>query len=200
MPPFSTEFNFCPVCSTKLSKTIIESKERKKCPRCNYIHWGEYSVGVGGVLLQGDKGLLVQRAINPGRGRWTIPGGYVEQNEKIEDAVVREIREETGLLSEPVSVLAVKDRPEDVPGVKHDIYIVFLLRYLGGELKPDPGEVSQAGFYAPEECRGLNISPLSFELLVKAIACNREGNLTPGFIRKNGIQIVGTLSELYTLP
>jgi 8-oxo-dGTP diphosphatase len=199
MPPIYVEFNFCPLCAAELKVGLIENKERKICPRCDYIHWGEYSVGVGGVLIQKNKGLIVQRAINPGRGRWTIPGGYVDQNEKIEDAIVRELREETGLLTEPVSILGIKDRPEDLPGVKHDIYIVFLLRYLGGELKPDPNEVSQAGFYTPDECQSFNISPLSLHLITKSIERNQKGDLTPGFIRKDGLQIVGALSELYTL-
>lgn len=200
MPPVYPEFNFCPVCSTRLNYTLIEGKQHKKCPCCDYIHWGEYSVGVGGVLLQEERGLIVQRAHNPGRGRWTIPGGYVEQNERIQDAVVREVREETGLLTEPISVIAVKDRPEDIPGIKHDVYIVFLLRYLGGKLLPDPGEVSQAGFFAPDEFQNFNIAPLSHHLIAKAIECNKAGNLTPGFIRNNDIQLVGALSELFTLP
>ncbi|NLP45164.1 MAG: NUDIX hydrolase [Peptococcaceae bacterium] len=194
------EFKFCPQCSAKLTNTQVEGKVRKACPACHYIHWGEYSVGVGGVLLQGDRGLLVQRAHNPGKGRWTIPGGYVEQDEKIEDAIVREFLEETGLQTDPVSVLAVKDRPVDVPGVKHDIYIVFLLNYLKGELTPDPREVSQAGFYTPEECQGLNVAPLSLHLMTKALELKRTGKVKPGFVRLDGIKILGALSELYTLP
>ncbi|NLI92349.1 MAG: NUDIX hydrolase [Peptococcaceae bacterium] len=200
MPQTYTEFNFCPICGVRLEIMPIEGKMRKKCLCCNYIHWGEYSLGVGGVLLQAGKGLIVQRAINPGRGRWTIPGGYVEQNEKIADAVVREVKEETGLLTEPVSILAVKDRPEDLPGVKHDIYIVFLLRYVGGKLIPDPGEVLQAGFYSPEECAGFNIAPLSLHVMSKAIEYMKEGSINPGFVWKEDIQIVGALSELFTLP
>lgn len=200
MPPIHPEFNFCPICSIKLAKTFIEGRPHKKCPGCDYIHWGEYSVGVGGVLLQGERGLIVKRAHNPGRGRWTIPGGYVEQNEKIEEAVVRELKEETGLLTEPISVLAVKDRPEDVPGIKHDIYIVFLLRYLGGELIPDLQEVSQAGFFTPDEYRDFYIAPLSHHLITKALECTKAGNLTPGLIRNNNIQLVGALSKLFTLP
>jgi len=200
MPPVYTEFIYCPLCAAKLEKTLIEGKLRKRCPHCDYIHWGEYSVGVGGILLQGGKGLFVQRAINPGRGRWTIPGGYVEQNEKIAEAVVREVREETGLLTEPVSIVAVKDRPEDIPGVKHDVYVVFLLRYLAGRLAPDPSEVLQAGFFTPEECRNYNIAPLSAHVVSKAIEYINRGISVPGFILKDNIQIVGALSELFTLP
>lgn len=193
------EFNYCPTCSVHLSYKQIDGKQRKNCPGCGYIHWGECSIGVGGVLIRDDKGLLVQRAHNPGKGRWTIPGGYVEQDEKVEEAIVREVREETGLITETVSVLAVKDRPQDLPGVKHDIYIVFLLRYLSGKLKPDLVEVSQADFFAPEECKDFNIAPLSLHVISKAIELSTKGFLTPGLTRKEGIQIVGALSELYSI-
>ena len=195
-----TAYNYCPSCSQELVYTEIEGKQRKHCQQCSYIYWGECSIGVGGVLLKEGKGLIVQRANNPGKGRWTIPGGYVEQDEKIEDAIVRELREETGLITEAVSVLAVRDRPQDLPGVKHDIYIVFLLRYISGELKPDLLEVSQVNFYTPEECKDLNIAPLSLHVIKEALAQATEEHLTPGLVRKKGIQMVGALSELYSMP
>ncbi|WP_443112456.1 NUDIX domain-containing protein [Dehalobacter sp. DCM] len=122
MPSFYTAFKYCPVCSAELEQRMVEDKMRQACPACDYIHWGEYSLGVGGVVLKDGKALLIQRANNPGKGRWTIPGGYVEQNEKIADAAVREVREETGILTRPVSILAVRDYPEDIPNIKHDIY------------------------------------------------------------------------------
>ena len=193
------EFNYCPSCSNQLIYKEIEGKQRKHCPQCCFIHWGECSIGVGGVLLKDGKGLFVQRANNPGKGRWTIPGGYVELDEKIQDAIVREVREETGLITETVSVLAVRDRPQDLPEVKHDIYIVFLLRYLSGELKPDQTEVSQAAYYTPAECKDFNIAPLSLHVVTKAIEQVTKGFLAPGLIREDGIQLVGTLSELYSM-
>jgi len=98
-----------------------------------------------------------------------------------------------------VGVLAVRDRPQDLPGVKHDIYIVFLLRYVSGELKPDLTEVSQAAFCAPEECQNLNIAPLSLHLIKKAIEQTSNGNPASGLIRQEDIQMVGALSELYSI-
>lgn len=194
------EYNYCPACAVELVYQEIEGKHRKCCQKCGYVHWGEYSLGVGGVLLKDGKGLLVQRAHNPGKGRWTIPGGYVEQDEKIENAIVREVREETGLITAPVSILAVKDRPKDLPGVKHDIYIVFLLHCLGGKLQPDLKEITQAGFYSPLECQDLDIAPLSLHVMNKAIEYSSRGTDTPGFVRQSNISIVGAFSELYTIP
>jgi ADP-ribose pyrophosphatase YjhB (NUDIX family) len=199
MPSLYPEFKFCPVCSAALEYKLIEDKKRQSCPACDYINWGEYSLGVGGVLLQDDKVLLIQRAHNPGKGRWTIPGGYVEQNEKIAQAVVREVREETGILSKPVSILAVRDYPEDVPNMKHNIYIVFFLHGLGGQLKHDPVEVIQAGFYSLEDCRNLPIAPMSLEVITKAIEHTGKENPSPGLIHNEGVPMFGALSELFTL-
>ncbi|MFA6808689.1 MAG: NUDIX domain-containing protein [Eubacteriales bacterium] len=199
MPLRYIPFEFCPICATPLESIKIEGKLRKKCPKCHYTHWGEYSIGVGGVLIKENKGLLVQRALNPGKGKWTIPGGYVDQDEKIEDAVVREIREETGLITKPASVIAIKDRPEDITGIKHNIYIVFLLQYLKGEIEPDPKEVKAAGFYSPDECCNLNIAPLSLHMIEKALEFSDKGYTEPGFIRNDTIDIIGAISKLYTL-
>lgn len=193
-------FKYCPLCSALLECNVIEYKRRLKCPICGYTHWGEYSLGVGGVILHENKGLLVQRAYNPGKGRWTIPGGFVEQDEKIEHAVIREIREETGLITEPLSVIAVKDRPEDQPGVKHDIYIVFLMKLLGGELKLDPSEISAAGFFSPDECSTFNAAPLSVDAIKTALKCTHSGQLNKGFSRKDGISMVGSNTTLFTIP
>src|SRR6185369_3974053 len=63
-------------------------------------------VGVGAVLIHQDKVLLIQRGKEPLRGRWVVPGGTVELGETLEEALVREIQEETGLLVRPRQVVA----------------------------------------------------------------------------------------------
>ena len=60
-------------------------------------------------------------------------------------------------------------------------------------------EVSQAAYYTPEECKDFNIAPLSLHVVRKAIEQANNGSLTPGLIREDGIQMVGTLSELYSI-
>lgn len=136
-----------------------------------------------------NKVLLVQRAYNPGKGVWTIPGGYVDQNERLEDAIAREVQEETGILSEPVSVVALRDRP----GAKHDAYIVFLMRDLGGTLRGEPAEVSDLGFFTVEECRGLNIASLSLSVI------EASSSLNQGLFLKSGVQLIGDLAALYSV-
>lgn len=183
-------YNFCPQCGKPLIQGEFSKQSYPYCQDCSFVHWGEFSLGVGGIVWQEDKVLLVQRAQNPGKGNWTIPGGYVDQSERISEAIVRELREETGLETEPVSLIALRDRP----GNKHDAYMIFLLRYLGGELKPERGEVSDIGFFTIEECRTLPLSHLSLSVI------EDSQTLLNGFIPKTGIQLIGEKSVLYQAP
>jgi len=181
------EYNFCPQCGHTLSKALISGCLREQCPACSFVHWGEFSLGVGGVLWRDGKVLLVQRAHNPGQGAWTIPGGYVDQDEKAAEAAAREIREETGVNSEAVSLIAVRDRP----GNKHDAYLVFLMRDLGGEPRSDEEEVSGVGFFTLEECRELNVATLTLSVLQASLKAKE------GLCKVEGIKLIGNQSELY---
>src|SRR5436305_512602 len=69
-------------------------------------------VGVGAVVIHGGEVLLIRRGKEPLKGRWLIPGGTVELGETLEEAVVREVREETGLEVRPDEVVLVFDRIE----------------------------------------------------------------------------------------
>ncbi|HVJ49928.1 NUDIX hydrolase [Desulfitobacterium sp.] len=180
-------YNFCPQCGKPLVRAEIAKQTYSHCPDCSFVHWGEFSLGVGGIVWHEDKVLLVRRAQNPGKGNWTIPGGFVDQRERIAEAIVRELQEETGLETEPVSLIALRDRP----GNKHDLYMIFLLRYIGGELQPELEEVSDIGFFTIEECRALPIAHLSLSVI--------EASQTQisGFIPKNGVQLIGEKSVLY---
>ncbi len=181
------EFLFCPQCGTPLSKTEIGGQLRENCLNCSFVHWGEFSLGVGGVLWRENKVLLVQRAYNPGKGVWTIPGGYVDQGEQIGEAIIREIQEETGLRSEPQALIALRD----LPGDKHDAYIVFLMHDLGGSLQAEPTEVSDLGFFSVEQCKEMNVAALSMSV----IQASHVGKT--GLIRTDGIKLIGKLSSLY---
>jgi len=98
-------------------------------------------VGVGAVIIHDGKILLVKRGVEPGRGRWSIPGGVVELGERVRDAVVREVREECG-----IEIELVVDRPIDVVDsiiydesgrVRfHYVLLQFLARPKGEAVKP----------------------------------------------------------------
>ncbi len=95
-------------------------------------------VGVGAVILRQGKLLLEKRGNEPARGKWSIPGGVVELGESLEDAVIRETMEETGLDVEAPRLIDVVDQVDlDEAGrVKYHFVIVdYLLKIKGGEPK-----------------------------------------------------------------
>ena len=75
-----------------------------------------YNIGVGGAVIREGRLLMVRRASRRGRGNWQLPGGYIEPNETIEQAVVREVLEEAGVTAEVEGLLGVRSR--DVSGTE----------------------------------------------------------------------------------
>ncbi len=91
---------------------------------------------VDGVLVEDDKVLLIKRKNEPFKGRYALPGGFVEYGEVVEDAVVREFKEETGLDCVIRRLLGVYSDPDRDPR-GHTVSIVFELEKTGGRLKAD---------------------------------------------------------------
>jgi 8-oxo-dGTP diphosphatase len=93
--------------------------------------------GVGAVVLDGDRVLLVQRGQAPLKGEWSLPGGALELGETLEEGIRREVLDETGLVVEPVTVVEVLDRiSRDSEGrvQYHYVLVDFLCRVIGGNL------------------------------------------------------------------
>ncbi len=92
------------------------------------------SITVDGILVEDEKILLVKRGREPFKDMYALPGGFVEYGERTEDAIVREMEEETGLKTEVLGLFGVYSDPERDPR-DHTITVVYELRKLGGELK-----------------------------------------------------------------
>lgn len=95
-------------------------------------------VGVGAVIVNDGRVLLVRRGMPPHQGQWSLPGGAVELGETLRTAAVREALEETGLVVEPGEMLEVVDRIVPGPDGRtqyHYVLIDFCCRVTGGELR-----------------------------------------------------------------
>ena len=93
------------------------------------------SVMVDAVVIENEKLLLVTRKKDPFKGFLTFPGGKVDEGEKVEDAVKRELREETSLDIEPTDILGVYSDPSRDPR-GHRISVTFIAKVISGEAKP----------------------------------------------------------------
>jgi ADP-ribose pyrophosphatase YjhB (NUDIX family) len=132
-----------------------------------------YNIGVGGAVVWDGKLLLVRRASRHGRGNWQLPGGFIEPDETIEQAVVREVQEEAGVTAEVEAVLGLRSRYD--PDNGNGIYVVLLLRPIAGEPVADGLEVDHAGYFSLEQIRGLSpLPPVNWEIAQRVLSPDRR--------------------------
>ncbi len=94
---------------------------------------------VAGILIENEKMLIVNQSVSSERA-WSLPGGRVEKGEKIGDALIREMEEETGLQTKIVKLLYLCEKPENVPPILH---ITFLLEKIGGKIRLPSNEFDE---------------------------------------------------------
>ena len=128
--------------------------------------------GVGGVIFSGRNVLLVRRRNEPSKDMWGLPGGVVELGERVEDAIVREVEEETGLRVKPLRLLTVLDsiRRDGEGRIRfHYILSEFLCEEVEGELKAST-DASDAGWFPVYELDSLEMSRWTREFIRKVAA------------------------------
>ena len=117
-------------------------------------------IGVGAIIIEGARVVLVKRAHPPIQGQWSIPGGVLEVGELVREAAIREAREETGLIVEPGELLGVYDRVlRDAENrvQYHYVLIDFLCRPVGGELQAG-SDAAEVRWFTREELPALNLA------------------------------------------
>jgi 8-oxo-dGTP diphosphatase len=137
-------------------------------------------LGVGALIFgtSGAKGpiLMVERAGNPLKGYWSLPGGLVEAGETLEAAVKREILEETGLRVEPSKMFEVFERiMEDAQGRPeyHFVLLDYVCKVVGGTLQPGD-DVSRAEWVERKHLPSLHITEGTLEVIERAYRARRK--------------------------
>jgi 8-oxo-dGTP diphosphatase len=116
-------------------------------------------VGVGGIVFQDDKVLLVKRGKEPGFGKWSIPGGAVDVGESVKSALQREIEEETGLLVEVLDLVEIFERiiPDSQGKILyHYVLLDYWCGMKGGQLRAQ-SDAADAGFFPVLSLETMNL-------------------------------------------
>lgn len=108
-----------------MTKTL---KQSEPCPVCS--RFDNRPVGVDVLVYKDGKVLLIKRASDPDKGKYALPGGYVDRGESIENAGIREVREETGLQVEIVKLVGIRSNPERYRQI---IEVSYIAKVVGGE-------------------------------------------------------------------
>lgn len=103
-------------------------------------------LAVDAIIIKDDKILLVKRKKEPFAGYFALPGGFVHYGEETEEAVIREVKEETGLRVEPIKVFNVYSNPQRDPR-GHIISICYLAQFIKGRPQPQVGEIADVSWY-----------------------------------------------------
>jgi ADP-ribose pyrophosphatase YjhB (NUDIX family) len=135
VPPWiSATLRHCSKCGAELFHGPIagEDRDRASCPACGHITYVNPRLVVTTLPITDDGRLiLIRRGIEPGRGAWAQPGGFLEVDETVGEAAVRETLEETGLIVEPGQIVGLYTRLEAAV-----VVLVFEARVVGGVAAP----------------------------------------------------------------
>lgn len=144
-----SDMNFCPRCGQPLADQLRCGKVRRTCDGCGFIHFYDPVVAAVVFAVQDGRLLMVRRAVNPERGKWAFPGGYIDYDEDPRQAAVREVREETGLAVRITRVVDVLGRDMS-KGAKASIVILFEGEIVSGSPNAQD-DVAEIAFFTLDE-------------------------------------------------
>jgi 8-oxo-dGTP diphosphatase len=150
----SDEVNYCLHCGTALVRADRYGRVRPACPACGWVYFADPKVAAAALVELDGKVLLVRRSIDPARGRWTLPAGFVDAGEDPAVAARRECLEETGLHVNISGLLTVLYGQEHSRGAH--IIIFYKAEIISGELKAGD-DVDRVEFFPHDD-----LPPLAF--------------------------------------
>lgn len=144
---------FCTDCGARLQTVPVQGTPRRVCPACRRVHYVDPKVAVGVAVFREDALLLVRRVMEPGRGRWALPGGYLDVGEDPRVAAAREAEEEAGVTVAVGHVVDVFANPPEDGGA---LFVLFSARWVSGD--PLAGDdADHAAFFRRDQ-----LPPLAF--------------------------------------
>ena len=143
----ATSLNYCTRCGDALQFGAVEGEDRDRlaCPSCGFIAYVNPRLVVTTIPInEAGEVVLLRRGIEPGKGWWAQPGGFLEVDETVTEAAIRETLEETGLVVEPGEIVGLYSRLEAAV-----VVIAFEARVVRGEYRLNP-EALEIQAFRPE--------------------------------------------------
>lgn len=158
---------FCPRCAAPLKTRRVGDRPRRACAACGYVHFTDPKVGVGVLVVDDGCLLLVRRAMEPERGKWSLPAGFLDHGEDPRVTAAREALEETQVEVVVDGLFDVYHNPPGGGGAS--IFILYRARRVSGE--PVPGDDADDARFFPLD----SLPELAFASTRAAIARLKEG-------------------------
>jgi 8-oxo-dGTP diphosphatase len=137
------EYRFCPRCGGGLERRVVKASEPKRlvCQACSFIFYQDPKVVAGTVFTLNGGIVLLKRGVEPSMGKWVFPGGYVDRGESVQDAAIRETKEESQLDVKLGALLNVYSYPRSP-----NVIVVYTADIVGGELAAGDESVEAEAF------------------------------------------------------
>lgn len=176
--------NFCSQCgqSVELKVPAGDNRERHVCSHCNTIHYQNPNIVAGCLPVWEDKVLLCKRAIEPRHGFWTLPAGFMENDETLEQAATRETIEEANANLKISKLYTVISLPH-----LNQIYMLYLAKLVDLNFSPGP-ESLDVQLFTEEQIPWDNLAFRTIDFTLKRYFEDRKENKFPlhsSFIEKH---------------
>ncbi len=143
------KIKYCPICSILLEKRNMEERLRLVCPKCE---WVNYENPIPAVVMflknQNNEILLIKRNVEPEKGKWALPSGFIEVDETTEDAAIRELKEETNIKGGIKKLIGVYI---EHPAIYKSVLVIgYEVEFISGSLLAG-SDCSGAKFFSSDE-------------------------------------------------